>query len=236
MKKIFKNIILGFLAFILIISSICIFYFSSYYEAVNNTYQSTDLYTIYINKEETWVKSNNNDTLIIMYPGCKVENEAYIPLAIELTKYGYSTVIIDPLLNFMLADTNAYKKYLKDYKSYYLMGHSLGGTVASMVVDENIDALILLASYSSKDISDLNINVLSITGELDGVLNLKKQEEAKINLPKNTIYKIIEGGNHSDFGDYGFQDGDNKSTLKENEQIEITAKLINDYMKTATTN
>lgn len=236
MKKIFKNIILGFLAFILIISSICIFYFSSYYEAVNNTYQSTDLYTIYINKEETWVKSNNNDTLIIMYPGCKVENEAYIPLVIELTKYGYSTVIIDPLLNFMLADTNAYKKYLKDYKSYYLMGHSLGGTVASMVVDENIDALILLASYSSKDISDLNINVLSITGELDGVLNLKKQEEAKINLPKNTIYKIIEGGNHSDFGDYGFQDGDNKSTLKENEQIEITAKLINDYMKTATTN
>ena len=42
-------------------------------------------------------------------------------------------------------------------------------------------------------------------------------------MPKNTEFIKIEGGNHSQFGDYGLQKGDNKATITKKEQITSTA-------------
>ena len=42
---------------------------------------------------------------------------------------------------------------------------------------------------------------------------------------------IIEGGNHSNFGMYGFQKGDGKASITNIEQIEITANKIDEIIK-----
>ena len=54
--------------------------------------------------------------------------------------------------------------------------------------------------------------------------------KAKEDLPKDTEYVEIEGGNHSAFGDYGLQKGDTKSIIPENKQLDITVESICNFI------
>ena len=74
------------------------------------------------------------------------------------------------------------------------------------------------------------MEVLSIWGSKDGILNLKKLIESKKKLPIDTTYVEIEGGNHSQFGDYGSQNRDNKATINQDKQLQITSKSIVDFL------
>ena len=91
---------------------------------------------------------------------------------------------------------------------------------------EDFDGLILLAAYSTADISDTDLEVLSIYGEKDKVLNMEKYEEYRINLPEDTKELVIEGGCHAYFGKYGMQDGDGEPAITQDEQIDITADAV----------
>ena len=42
---------------------------------------------------------------------------------------------------------------------------------------------------------------------------------------------IIEGGNHCQFGSYGFQKGDNEATVSHEQQIATTVGLIVDFIR-----
>lgn len=66
--------------------------------------------------------------------------------------------------------------------------------------------------------------VISIFGSNDGVLNMKKYNEYRKNLPEDFIETVIEGGNHGYFAIYGHQDGD--ATISRSEQIRQTASAI----------
>ena len=91
--------------------------------------------------------------------------------------------------------------------------------------------MILLASYTVKDLTKGNLKVLSIYGSNDKKINLKNYEKNKKLLPKDITEFIIEGGNHSNFGMYGFQKGDRMASITNIEQIEITANKINEFIK-----
>ena len=56
-------------------------------------------------------------------------------------------------------------------------------------------------------------------------------EKNRINLPAGYVEKIIEGGCHAYFGDYGFQKGDGNPSISMNEQISITADLIKEFIQ-----
>jgi len=47
-------------------------------------------------------------------------------------------------------------------------------------------------------------------------------ENSRALLPINTQYIMIEGGNHAQFGDYGFQPGDNEATIMRADQQQQT--------------
>lgn len=47
-------------------------------------------------------------------------------------------------------------------------------------------------------------------------------------LPDVTIFAVIEGGNHSNFGYYGFQKGDGESQITREVQHEHVVKLLRD--------
>lgn len=101
--------------------------------------------------------------------------------------------------------------------------------MAASYLKENTDAfdgLILLGSYSTADLSQTNLEVLSVYGSEDKVLNAEKYKENLPNLPTNLTENIIDGGCHSYFGTYGAQDGDGTPTISNEEQIKITATAI----------
>ena len=177
-------------------------------------------------------KPQNATKGIIFYPGGKVQAESYAPLMQTLAEKGVLSVLVTMPGNLAVLDMNAADGLQEKYpeiESWYMSGHSLGGSMASSFIAENskdFDGIILLASYSTANLSNLGLDVLSIYGTNDGVLNMEKYEECKSNLPEDFKEIVIAGGCHAYFGAYGEQEGDKKATITREEQIEITVKEI----------
>jgi hypothetical protein len=160
--------------------------------------------------------TNITDIGFIYYPGAYINSQSYAYFAQQLSLRSQKPVFI---LKFItgLAIVNSNKacdviNYYPNIKKWILLGHSLGGTAACSFLSEsnndNIKGLVLFASYPSKNISTIKTKILSIIGSQDCILNKCKYDESKKFLPIDTTYKIIEGGNHCQFGNYGFQCGD----------------------------
>ncbi|MEM1135096.1 MAG: alpha/beta fold hydrolase [Bacteroidota bacterium] len=189
-------------------------------------------------KQISFVPKSVSKSTVFFYPGALVDPFAYAPLCRKLSDKGYKTIIICMPWRMATKGYNLIKelKLLTDNKNYTLIGHSLGGKMAGQFVYENpkaIDNLILLGTTHPRDIdlSKLKINVLKIYGSNDGVASSEKIEKNKPNLPLNTEYYKIRGGNHSQFGYYGHQIGDNTASIKREEQIDSIVNKISDFLK-----
>ena len=95
---------------------------------------------------------------------------------------------------------------------------------------ENIEGLILLASYAANDLSDTDLSVLSVYGSEDGVLNMQKYEENRMNLPEDMKEVIISGGNHAGFDCYGPQEEDRPATIAMEQQRGETVEAMVDLI------
>ena len=125
-------------------------------------------------------------------------------------------------------------KQYPEVEDWYIGGHSLGGSAAAMYLEEHTDefaGLILLGSYSTVDLSESDLEVLSVYGSKDNVLNKDNYLESKENLPQDFTEVIIEGGCHAYFGVYGEQAGDGTPTISNVEQIQMTVKIMLDFME-----
>lgn len=171
-------------------------------------------------------------TGLIFYPGGKVEHSAYIPLMQACAEKGILCIIAEMPFNLAVLDINAADGIQKEYpqiENWYIGGHSLGGSMAASYLEKHTDeyeGLILLGSYSTADLSDVGIEVLSIYGSEDQVLNREKYNDNMSNLPKDFKEIVIEGGCHAYFGMYGAQDGDGVPSISNSEQILRTAEYI----------
>ena len=169
---------------------------------------------------------------LIFYPGGKVEHSAYIPLMQACAEKGVLCIIAEMPFNLAVLDINAADGIQKEYpqiENWYIGGHSLGGSMAASYLQKHTDeyeGLILLSSYSTADLSDVGIEVLSIYGSEDQVLNREKYNDNMSNLPKDFKEIVIEGGCHAYFGMYGAQDGDGVPSISNSEQILRTAEYI----------
>lgn len=168
----------------------------------------------------------------IFYPGGKVEHNAYRPLLAALAQEGVLCVLVEMPFNLAVFDVNAADGICEQYPeidTWYIGGHSLGGSMAASYLASHTDefsGLILLGSYSTADLSDTSLNVISIYGSEDGVLNREKYDENRQNLPVGFSETVIEGGNHAQFGAYGAQDKDGVATVGAEEQIGLTVMAI----------
>lgn len=169
---------------------------------------------------------------LVFYPGGKVEHTAYVPLMQACAERGILCVLVEMPFNLAVLDINAADGIQREYpeiEDWYIGGHSLGGSVAaSYLADhrEDYKGLILLGSYSTEDLSDTDLAVLSVYGSEDTVMNRKKYEENRSNLPSDYTEYVIDGGCHAYFGMYGAQKGDGTPTITNEEQIRLTAERI----------
>ena len=160
---------------------------------------------------------------LIFYPGGKVEHSAYIPLMKALASEGILSVLVEMPFHLAVFDMDAAQGIQEQYpqiENWYIGGHSLGGSMAASYLEkceEAYEGLILLGSYSTADLSSKDLQVLSIYGSEDKVMNRDNYEENKVNLPTDFEEVIIDGGCHAYFGMYGAQEGDGTPKISNEE-------------------
>ena len=234
-----KKLLIGLTSIVVVIALIvggCAWYVSDYYRADTVAIEAF-MPTSSVKEEcpEPGILTfgeGNEWAGLIFYPGGKVEYTAYVPLMRALAAWGVFCVLVEMPFNLAVLDMNAADGILNAYpeiESWYIGGHSLGGAMAASYVAANADrfeGLVLLAAYSSADLSGTDLRVLSVFGSEDGVMNREKYDGYRSNLPTDFTEAEIGGGCHAYFGMYGEQDGDGAPTITPEDQICQTADHI----------
>ncbi len=218
-----------------VIVGACAIYLGDYYKA------DIDAIGAFLPQGSAW-KEEPDGTIVfaaeeaakgfIFYPGGKVEYTAYIPLMQALSEHGVTCVLVEMPFNLAVLDINAADGIQKEHpeiEDWYIGGHSLGGSMAASYVASHTDdfaGLVLLGAYSTADLSASNLDVLSVYGSEDKVMNREKYENNKTNLPVDFTEVVIDGGCHANFGMYGTQDGDGTPSITNEEQIALTIDAI----------
>lgn len=232
-KKIHKKagILITLLIVVLVVCT-CI-YLGTYYHSV-------DVEKYLTSTDEIKVQDFDNGILfdgpgekeaLIFYPGAKVATEAYAPLMYKLAENGIDCFLVNMPCHMAFFGMNRAEKIMEeyDYDTWYLGGHSLGGAMITGVAAEHteqVDGLLLLAAYTTKDLSKSDMKVITIYGSEDSVLNLDKIKETRKLLPDGSVERCIEGGNHAQFGSYGEQKGDGEAKISGEDQIEETVETF----------
>jgi pimeloyl-ACP methyl ester carboxylesterase len=196
--------------------------------------ESDSLVTVTTGDYITFQPANLQPTTgFIFYPGGRVDYRAYAPVLRMIAEQGYFVALVPVSLNLAFFDINAAAPVLTQHpeiKHWAVSGHSLGGVAASVFAKDHLDqldGLVFFASYPADDsLKNADIKTLSIYGTKD-MAGMEKFDETKALMPANTKYVVIEGGNHAQFGSYGFQPGDNAATISAEEQwAQITAATV----------
>lgn len=211
-------------------------YVSDYYHASDSAFAALDndetVSVVELADKGIAFKAADASTAIVFYPGGKVQAEAYAPLCRAIAERGVTCVLEPMPFNLAVFDINAANGAIAnfpDISSWYVAGHSLGGSMAAQYAASHpglLDGLVLLGSYSASNVSASSLRVLSIYGSNDGVLNRQKYADSWKNLPASASELVIEGGNHAQFGDYGEQKGDGAASILAAEQRTKAADAI----------
>ena len=236
MKKTTKTVLTVCLTVLLAIGIGGYAYVSDYYHADETALEAMAYQTGSVQTEQDgdviWFVPEDPTAGLIFYPGGKVEYTAYAPLLRACAEKGILCALVRMPGNLAVLDANAADGLQQEHPeitTWYIAGHSLGGAMASNYAaahSEDFDGLILLAAYSTKDLSQTTLRVLSVYGSEDGMMNRESYEKNWSNLPADTVEVVLDGGCHAQFGSYGAQDGDGVPTISGEEQVRQTAEAI----------
>lgn len=234
-----KPIIIAVLTLIVLMIGVFIGYVSDYYDADEAAYaflENTEQVHYLGDDPIHFSPTESSDIGIIFYPGGKVDEVAYTPLMQPLTEEGYHTFIPEMPFHLAVFDVDAADAIIEknpEIGHWYVGGHSLGAAMAASYAADSvdkIDGLILLAGYSTADLSQFNLPVLALYGSEDEVMDIEKVTEYRANLPADTIEETISGGNHAQFGRYGEQAGDGLAEISTEEQLTYTITAIKGFI------
>ncbi len=226
-----KKVLLVLLAlFVVVVGGTLVYLSVGQYEATPRVVSYTEVNGKY---HDDYIEfDHQKDKGLIFFTGAKVQPEAYSYLNEVQDANVY---IVDAPFNFAMFSSSKAKDIMeehKDVKSWYVAGHSLGGVVASMFAEDNVDlvdGVVLLASYPAETVES-DMPYLSIYATSDGLVG-DYSEYKELFKDENTTYVEIEGGNHSQFGNYGFQKGDNKSMTSDIDQQQTVVDSIKEFIK-----
>ena len=171
-------------------------------------------------------------TGFVFVPGARVDSRAYAHVLRPLAQEGYLVAVLKEPFGFALLDGDHGRKVLDlhpEIEHWVIGGHSLGGTVAASLADDDdrVGGLVLYASYPGEEIIRDDLKVVSISGTADGLATPDDIEASKGKLPPNTSFIVINGATHSSFGDYGEQPGDGSPTIERSAaQAEISRATL----------
>jgi pimeloyl-ACP methyl ester carboxylesterase len=166
---------------------------------------------------------------VVFYPGGRVDPSAYVSSLAPLVRDANVTVVVPEMpLSLAIFDylgarvspkpdaaTAAMSRHTS-IDQWYVGGHSLGGAMACRYASEHtgdVDGLLLYGAYCDVDISDSDLSVLSVVGQGDTVLNRGSYRDGLALLPADAATRELADLNHSQFGSYTGQPGDEASPI-----------------------
>ncbi len=181
-----------------------------------------------------------DDVGLLFVAGSLVEPAAYAPIARATAEAGFVTYVLelprrgafggaeDPAL---FARARALLRDPSGPRRWVVGGHSRGAVVAVQLAHERaagIEGLALVGTSHPRDVdlSALTVPVTKIVGTRDGLASRAEVEANRPLLPAATRWVWIEGGNHSQFGWYGFQPGDRPARIAASAQRATTIAAI----------
>lgn len=171
-------------------------------------------------------------TGMIFVPGARVDSRAYAHVLRPLAEAGYLVAVLKEPFGFAVIDADHGQKVLDlhpEIAHWVIGGHSLGGSVAASLADndDSVEGLVLFASYPAYPIIRNDLKVVSISGTADGFATPADIDASKAKLPPTTSFVVINGAVHSSFGDYGDQPGDGTATIERSAaQAEISKTAL----------
>lgn len=179
-----------------------------------------------------FVPRSGAGTGLVFFSGALVDPEAYVPLARRIAERGHLVAIVKiPFRGgFNLADIGevmrrgrAVMAKHRTVRRWAVGGHSKGGYWAAHFAHrhpQTVSALILVGTAHPRDLdlSQSPFAVTKIVASRDGLATPARVRGSAGNLPAETTWVRIEGGNHSQFGHYGFQPGDRPAKIGREEQ------------------
>lgn len=175
-------------------------------------------------------------TGLVLYPGGKVPSAAYAPQARAIAHLGYFVVVVSVPFNLAVFGIDSAGPVIAGHPEidhWAVGGHSLGGSMAAQFIDshpDQVDGLVLWASYSTADLSSEGLTVLSAYGTLDaGVPNYTSPANLA-KLGTGVTLAVIDGGNHEQMGWYTGQPNDPPATISRTDQqaqvVDATVRLL----------
>ena len=172
-------------------------------------------------------------TGLVLYPGGKVPSAAYAPQARAIADRGYLVVVVSVPFNLAVFGIDSAGPVIAGHPEithWAVGGHSLGGSMAAQFIDshpDEVEALVLWASYSAADLSSDDLTVLSAYGTLDaGVPNYTSPANLA-KLGPGVTSAVIDGGNHEQMGWYTGQPNDPPATIsRADQQTQVVAATV----------
>lgn len=228
----FKGYVKKILIFILLVITIIIVLIFIYLNIGQYTAESNSIQLFNsncINEDNYAYCDNNSDTGLIIYPGAKVDYRSYsyllnVDANLYIAEFPYNLSILNSDIDQDIIVTN-------NENSWFILGHYLGGVSAISEAEKNpkeYDGVITLGSYPSHGIESSKQNYLAFFATNDGLVDDYKGKEKLF--PKDAQIVEIKGGNHSGYGEYGFQKNDGKATISKDKQHQIIVSNINTFI------
>ncbi len=175
-------------------------------------------------------------TGLIFYPGGHVDWQVYNRPLRQIAEAGYLVVVVRMPLSLAVLGANraeAVMAAFPDVQTWAVGGHSLGGAMAASFVSDHpaqAAGLVLWAAYppeSADMASQTELKAAVIYGTEDALATPEEVLGAEAQLPPNTVFTPIEGGNHSQFGNYGHQSGDGEARIPvEAQQAQVVSATL----------
>jgi hypothetical protein len=188
---------------------------------------------------------------LLFFAGAVVDPRAYAPMGHDLALAGYPVTIVplprrgmfggaeSPELMTLATDA----ANLDERVSQWIIGGHSRGAVVAIKFEEllrtmganTVAGLLLVGTTHPRDVdlSKLKLPVTKIVGTKDGVAPIAKVDANRHLLPASTRWVRIEGGNHSQFGWYGFQPGDHFASISRDEQHMQLVTAIKESLRIA---
>jgi pimeloyl-ACP methyl ester carboxylesterase len=175
---------------------------------------------------------------LLLLPGCPVDPVAYAPLGRRIAEQGHLAMIVKipyrcaslPNLEAQLDRRIHALAGSSPTTRWVLAGHSRGAAHTARIANarpHDVVAYVLIGTSHprDRDLSRLAIDVTKVAASNDGVAGPAQFETAR--LPASTRWVRIEGGNHAQFGYYGYQLFDGRATItRETQQAATLAALL----------
>ena len=178
---------------------------------------------------------------LVFYSGAHVAPDAYLASLAPLVSRADIAVYVPRIpLGFAVFDPGRASGIVAEHSEverWFVGGHSLGGVMACRYASNHryrVDGLILFASYCEAGVNP-NVSTLSVTGSGDTVLNRETYAARRENLPTNATVVDIKGMNHSEFGSYTGQRGDEPAPIGYRTAHDRLADVVVPWVQNRTT-